>query len=102
LASAWRQLGEEDRAAELLTDVLAAYRQGSNLRGELSTLDERSELHRRRGEADTAPAVARQAHGMALTVGDRKATAQFSATTCAARAAETAGHSGVARMVTMS
>lgn len=37
LASVLRQLGEEARAAELLTEVLAAYRKVSNLRGELST-----------------------------------------------------------------
>ncbi|MBB4905902.1 DNA-binding SARP family transcriptional activator/Tfp pilus assembly protein PilF [Actinophytocola algeriensis] len=80
LASALRQLGAETQAEELLTDVLAAYRKGRNLRGELSTLDEWSELHRQRGDAGTALEVARQAHGMAITVRDRKITAQTSAT----------------------
>ncbi|MFC4852670.1 BTAD domain-containing putative transcriptional regulator [Actinophytocola glycyrrhizae] len=80
LASALRQLGAETAAAELLTDVLAAYQKARNLRGELSTLDEWSELHRQRGDAVTALAVARQAHEMAITVRDRKAMAQTAAT----------------------
>lgn len=80
LASALRQLGEEDRAAELLTEVLAAYRRASNLRGELSTLDEWSELHRQRGDATAALEVARRAHDMTITVRDRKAMAQTAAT----------------------
>jgi DNA-binding SARP family transcriptional activator/tetratricopeptide (TPR) repeat protein/DNA-binding XRE family transcriptional regulator len=80
LASALRQLGEEARAFELLTEVLVAYRKGSNLRGELSTLDELSQLHRQRGYAATALEVARRAHDMAIAVHDRKATAQTAAT----------------------
>jgi DNA-binding SARP family transcriptional activator/Tfp pilus assembly protein PilF len=80
LASALRQLGDEERAADILTDVLAAYRKASNLRGELSTLDEWSELHRQRGDAATALAVAKQAHAMTITVRDRKAMAQTAAT----------------------
>jgi DNA-binding SARP family transcriptional activator/tetratricopeptide (TPR) repeat protein len=80
LASALRQLGEETQAAELLTDVLAGYRKGSNLRGELSTLDEWSRLHRQRGDAVTALQGARRAHEMANTVRDRRATAQTAAT----------------------
>ncbi|GAA1569364.1 tetratricopeptide repeat protein [Kribbella sancticallisti] len=80
LASALRQRGEETRAAELLTEVLAAYRKGSNLRGELSTLDEWSRLHRQRGDAVTALQVATTAHELANTVRDRKATAQTAAT----------------------
>ncbi|MCA2176719.1 tetratricopeptide repeat protein [Nonomuraea glycinis] len=80
LASALRQLGAEARAAELLTDVLAAYRKGANLRGELSTLDELSQLHRQRGDAATALELARRAHDMAIVVHDRKATAQTAAT----------------------
>lgn len=87
LASALRQLGEEDRAAELLTDVLAAYRRAANLRGELSTLDEWSELHRQRGDVATALAVAEQAHDMTITVRDRKATAQTAATVAQAHLA---------------
>lgn len=80
LASALRQLGAERRAAELLSEVLADYRRGSNLRGELSTLDEWSRLHRQRGDAVTALEVARRAHEMAKTIRDRKATAQTAAT----------------------
>jgi len=87
LASALRQLGEETRAAELLTDVLAAYRKGTNLRGELSTLDEWSELHRQRGDAVTALEVAQRAHDMTITVRDRKATAQTAATVAQAHLA---------------
>ncbi|MGN9787791.1 BTAD domain-containing putative transcriptional regulator [Nonomuraea sp. ZG12] len=80
LASALRQLGAPARAADLLTDVLAAYRKRSNLRGELSTLDELSQVHRQRGNAATALEVARRAHDMAIAVHDRKATAQTAAT----------------------
>jgi tetratricopeptide (TPR) repeat protein len=80
LASALRQLGEEERAAELLTEVLAGYRYRGDLRGELSTLDEWSRLHRQRGEAATALKVARLAHDMAITLRDRKPTAQIAAT----------------------
>jgi DNA-binding SARP family transcriptional activator len=80
LASALRQLGAETEAAQLLTDVLDAYRRGRNPRGELSTLDEWSELHRQRGDAVTALAMAEQAHGMAVAVNDPKATAQTAAT----------------------
>ncbi|GAA2209589.1 tetratricopeptide repeat protein [Nonomuraea monospora] len=80
LASALRQLGDEERAAALLAEVLAAYRKGANLRGELSTLDELSRLHRQRGHAATALEVAARAHDMAIEVRDRKATAQTAAT----------------------
>lgn len=80
LASALRQLGAESQAAELLTEVLAGYREGSNLRGELSTLDEWSRLHRQRGDTATALEVGRRAHELAITVRDRKATAQTAAT----------------------
>ncbi|TWD83706.1 DNA-binding SARP family transcriptional activator [Kribbella amoyensis] len=80
LASALRQAGEETRAAALLTGVLAEYRKKSNLRGELSTLDEWSSLHLQRGDAVTALQVATRAHEPATTVRDRKATAQTAAT----------------------
>ncbi|MEU8355504.1 BTAD domain-containing putative transcriptional regulator [Nonomuraea sp. NPDC048882] len=80
LASALRQLGSERHAFELLTGVLAAYRKGANLRGELSTLDELSRLHLQRGDAATALEVARRAYDMAIAVHDRKATAQTAAT----------------------
>ena len=87
LASALRQLGEETRAADLLTEVLAAYRDNRNVRGELSTLDEWSELHVQRGAATTALDVAEQAHDMALQVRDRKITAQTAATVARAHLA---------------
>ena len=87
LASALRQLGEEERAAELLTDILAAYRKTNNPRGELSTLDEWSELHRQRGDAGTALTVAQQAHDMAVALRDRKITAQTAATVAQAHLA---------------
>ena len=80
LASALRQLGEETRAADLLTEVLAGYRKGADPRGELSTLDEWSHLHRQRGDAVSALQVARRAHELANTLRDRKATAQTAAT----------------------
>ncbi|MEV4178778.1 hypothetical protein [Nonomuraea sp. NPDC049709] len=64
--------------------MLAAYRKGANLRGELSTLDELSLLHLQRGYAATALEVARRAHDMAIAVRDRKATAQTAATTAQA------------------
>ncbi len=87
LASALRQLGEEERTAELLTDVLAAYRRTNNPRGELSTLDEWSELHRQRGDAATALTVAQRAHDMAVALRDRKASAQTAATVAQAHLA---------------
>ncbi|MFC0626258.1 BTAD domain-containing putative transcriptional regulator [Kribbella deserti] len=80
LASAIRQLGAESQAADLLTEVLAAYRESSNLRGELSTLDEWSRLHRQRGDTAMALEVGRRAHELATTIRDRKATAQTAAT----------------------
>jgi len=80
LASALRQAGEETQASALLTEVLAEYRRRSNLRGELSTLDEWSRLHRQRGDTATALQVARRAHELANTIRDRKATAQTAAT----------------------
>ncbi|MEV0160565.1 BTAD domain-containing putative transcriptional regulator [Nonomuraea fuscirosea] len=80
LASALRQLGSERQAFELLTGVLAAYRKRADLRGELSTLDELSQLHLQRGDAATALEVARRAYDMAIAVHDRKATAHTAAT----------------------
>ncbi len=80
LASALRQLGAEKQAAELLADVLAGYRKGSNLRGELSALDEWSWLHRQRGDTAIALQVAMSAYEIAVAIRDRKATAQTAAT----------------------
>ncbi|TCC38688.1 BTAD domain-containing putative transcriptional regulator [Kribbella speibonae] len=87
LASALRQAGEETQASALLTDVLAEYRKRSNLRGELSTLDEWSKLHRQRGDTATALQVATRAHELATTVRDRKAIAQTAATVAQAHLA---------------
>ncbi len=76
LASALRQLGEVDRAAGLLDDVLAAYRRRSHARGELSTLDELARLYSQRGEGTAALRTALRAHQLAIVVRDRKAQAQ--------------------------
>ncbi|WBQ04750.1 BTAD domain-containing putative transcriptional regulator [Kribbella sp. CA-293567] len=80
LASALRQLGQIDRAADLLGDVLDAYRQESYPRGELSTLDELARLHLQRGEGATALELALRAHDLAIAGRDRKAQAQTVAT----------------------
>nr|WP_272954980.1 BTAD domain-containing putative transcriptional regulator [Kribbella shirazensis] len=76
LASAVRQLGDVDRAAELLGELLEKYRRRSHLRGELSTLDELARLYSRRGDGATALRTALRAHQLALVVRDRKAQAQ--------------------------
>jgi DNA-binding SARP family transcriptional activator/tetratricopeptide (TPR) repeat protein/DNA-binding XRE family transcriptional regulator len=80
LASALRQLGEADRAADLLSDVLDAYKRRSHLRGELSTLDEWSLLYSERGDGAAALQAALRAHHLAILVRDRKAQAQTAAT----------------------
>ncbi|ONI75806.1 hypothetical protein BWI15_08290 [Kribbella sp. ALI-6-A] len=80
LASALRQLGEVDRAAELLRDVLETYRRRSHPRGELSTLDELARLHIQEGDAATAVGLALRANELATAVHDRKAQAQTAAT----------------------
>ncbi|TCC24652.1 BTAD domain-containing putative transcriptional regulator [Kribbella speibonae] len=76
LASALRQLGEVDRAAGLLDEVLTSYRRRSHVRGELSTLDELARLYSQRGDGTTALRTALRAHQLALVVRDRKAQAQ--------------------------
>ena len=76
LASALRQLGEVDRAAGLLDDVVTAYRRRSHVRGELSTLDELARLYSQRGEGTPALRAALRAHQLAIVVRDRKAQAQ--------------------------
>ncbi len=80
LASALRQLGEVDRAAGMLADVLEAYQRRSHLRGELSTLDELARLYGQRGDAMAALEVALRAHELALVIRDRKAQAQTAST----------------------
>ncbi len=80
LASALRQLGDTEQAEELLTAVLAGYRSWSNLRGELSTLDEMSLLHGQRGETAEALDMAQRAYDLAVLVHDKQAQAKTSAT----------------------
>nr|WP_239062903.1 BTAD domain-containing putative transcriptional regulator [Streptomyces sp. SID13031] len=80
LASALRQLGQADQAADLLSDVLAAYRRRSHFRGEVSTLDELARLNSQRGDGSAALRAALRAHHLAIVVRDRKAMAQTAAT----------------------
>jgi DNA-binding SARP family transcriptional activator/tetratricopeptide (TPR) repeat protein/DNA-binding XRE family transcriptional regulator len=87
LASVLRRAGAEDQAAELLAGVLTEYRRRSNLRGELSTLDEWSRLHRQRGDTGTALEVAQRAYELATAVRDRQAIAQTAATVAQAHLA---------------
>lgn len=80
LASALRQLGAADRAADLLSDVLDAYQRRSNIRGELSTLDEWARLYSERGDGAAALQAALRAHHLAMIVRDPKAQAKTAAT----------------------
>ncbi|GAA1519684.1 BTAD domain-containing putative transcriptional regulator [Kribbella lupini] len=80
LASALRLLGDIDRAADLLADVLDGYRHQAYPRGELSTLDELARLHLQRDDAVAALDFARRAQEMAIAGRDRKAQAQTVAT----------------------
>ncbi len=87
LASAVRQLGEVDRAATLLSDVLDAHHRHSYLRGELSTLDELSRLYAQRGDGPAALQAALRAHELAIAVRDPKAQAQTASTVAQAHLA---------------
>ncbi|MET9270764.1 BTAD domain-containing putative transcriptional regulator [Kribbella sp. NPDC003557] len=80
LASALRQLGQADRAADLLTDVLESYQRRSHLRGELSTLDEWARLYSQRGDAAAALRTALRAHQLAVAIRDPKPQAQTAST----------------------
>ncbi len=80
LGGALRQLGELDRAADLLNNVLDAYRQQSYPRGELSTLEELARLHLQRDDAPAALDLALRAHDLAIAGRDRKAQAQTTVT----------------------
>jgi DNA-binding SARP family transcriptional activator/tetratricopeptide (TPR) repeat protein/DNA-binding XRE family transcriptional regulator len=80
LASALRQLGAADQAADLLSDVLDAYQRRSHFRGEVSTLDELARLDSQRGDGPAALRAALRAHQLAIVVRDRKALAQTAAT----------------------
>lgn len=87
LASALRMLGEVDRAAELLNDILEAYRRQSHPRGELSTLDELARLHIQRGDGTLALDLSQRAHDLATALQDRKAQAQTGTTVAQAHLA---------------
>ncbi|WP_165956428.1 BTAD domain-containing putative transcriptional regulator [Kribbella antibiotica] len=80
LASAVRQLGEADRAAALLNEVLDAYHRRSYLRGELSTLDEMAKLYAQRGDGPAALQAALRAYELSIAVRDPKAQAQTAST----------------------
>ncbi|ADB31093.1 transcriptional regulator, SARP family [Kribbella flavida DSM 17836] len=85
LASAWRQLGQVERAAELLGEVLEAYQQRSHPRGELSTLDELARLYSQEGNGVAALQTALRAYDLATHIRDRKAQAQTAATVAEAQ-----------------
>ncbi len=73
-------MGEVDRAAALLSEVLAAHHRRSYPRGELSTLDELARLYAQRGDGAAALQTALRAHEIAFAVRDPKAQAQTAAT----------------------
>ncbi|MFF3867572.1 BTAD domain-containing putative transcriptional regulator [Micromonospora sp. NPDC001898] len=68
-----RQLGEFDEAASHLTAALTGYRLRSNMHGELSTLDEISQLHRQQAAPAAAVSAAREGYDVALIVRDQRA-----------------------------
>ncbi|WP_229399260.1 BTAD domain-containing putative transcriptional regulator [Micromonospora okii] len=68
-----RQLGELDQAETCLTAALAGYRRRSSMHGELSILDEISQLHRQRGAPAAAASAAREGYDVALIVRDQRA-----------------------------
>lgn len=80
LASALRLQGRTAEAESHLDEVLAGYRARGDLRGELSTLDEWSLLHRQRADHAEAVSVARQAQDIAGILRDRYAQAKTAAT----------------------
>jgi DNA-binding SARP family transcriptional activator len=80
LASALLQSGATDRAAELLSELMATYHRRSHFRGELSTLDDWARLHSQRGDGAAALQAALRAHELANVVRDPKAQAQTAST----------------------
>ncbi|MFG1911593.1 BTAD domain-containing putative transcriptional regulator [Kribbella sp. NPDC048928] len=80
LASALLQSGATDRAAELLSELMATYHRRSHFRGELSTLDDWARLHSQRGDGAAALETALRAHQLANVVRDPKAQAQTAST----------------------
>lgn len=75
-----RQLGEEDAAEASLYEGLDRYRRLGNLFGELSILDELSQLHAQRGRAEEAVSTARQGYDLTLVGRNRRAQAALLAT----------------------
>lgn len=80
LASALRLQGRTVEAGSHLADVLAGYRARGDLRGELSTLDEWSLLHRQQGDHSGAVSAARQAQDIAVILRDWQQQAKTAAT----------------------
>ncbi|GAB3998547.1 BTAD domain-containing putative transcriptional regulator [Glycomyces albus] len=74
------QLGDEDGAEAHLHEGLDAYRRLGNLVGELSILDELSQLHARRGRAAEAVSTAKQGYDLTLIGRNRRAQAALLAT----------------------
>ncbi|THV40883.1 BTAD domain-containing putative transcriptional regulator [Glycomyces buryatensis] len=70
-----RQLGREPEAEAHLHASLDGYRSLGNLHGELSTLDELSQLYTQRGQADDAVSAARQGYDLTLIGQNRRAQA---------------------------
>ncbi|MCP2328396.1 DNA-binding SARP family transcriptional activator/DNA-binding XRE family transcriptional regulator [Hamadaea flava] len=68
-----RQLGREQEAEEHLLAALEGYRKRANPHGELSSLDEISQLHAQRGEAEAAVATAQRGYELAVLVRDQRA-----------------------------
>lgn len=84
LASALRQLGDENAAINHLAAALAGYRHAEHPRGELSTLDEWSRLDGQRGDHTAALDRARQAHALAVHLRDVHAEAKTASTVATA------------------
>ncbi|WP_405103903.1 BTAD domain-containing putative transcriptional regulator [Micromonospora sp. NBC_01412] len=82
-----RQLGQERAAEKHLTAALAGYRRRSNMHGELSTLDELSQLYAQRGDAARALSAAQQGYDLAVIVRDQRAQAALLCTLGEARRA---------------
>ncbi|GAB3136448.1 BTAD domain-containing putative transcriptional regulator [Micromonospora sonneratiae] len=80
-----RQLGQEHAAEEHLTAALAGYRRRSNMHGELSTLDELSQLYAQRADAARALSTAEQGYDLAVIVRDQRAQAALLCTMGEAR-----------------
>lgn len=73
LASALRRQGGIEAAAHHLDVVLRGFRRRGELRGELSTLDEMSQLEGDLRNPDRSVELARQAHDAAVQMRDRRA-----------------------------